>query len=80
MTLYCYLDDKFNSKTSYNKFFNFHCKYVKFIKEFVKQKRAVMKYFRDKYRLSWSFSSVGCLHRGLNSRESPIYLSRTVGI
>ena len=43
MTLYCYLEDRFNSKASYNEFFNFHGKYVRLevMKEFVKQKRAI---------------------------------------
>ena len=54
MTSYSYLKNRFNSKTSHNKFFSFHCKYVELLvtKEFVKQKRAAMQYFRDKYGLS----------------------------
>ena len=77
MTLYGYLENRFNSKTSYDNFFSFLCKYVRLqaMKEFVKQKRATMQYFCDIYGLSWAFSSVGCRHRKLNSHESSIYLA-----
>ena len=65
MTLYCHLEVRFNSKNSY-KFFSFHCKYegLLVMKEFVKQKRATMQYFGDKYGLSsMAFSTVGCRQR-----------------